>query len=217
MQYSILVKNVWKLLGYKWILKDVSLHIPLGRLIYIYGSNGSGKSTFLKMLGGLWRPTKGEIQILGFPSTSPNAKRIVGIVIHENILYDELTVSENLSFHLGFYSSYNERWIADIIDILDIHKVMNKKVKELSFGWKRRVNIIRALLHEPKIFIIDEPLTGLDDVGRLSVKKVIHHIVKHGGTVIVASPEVSKYLIEGVNHVLYKVSNKNVIPQGSSI
>lgn len=198
------------MLGYKWILEDVSLDIPSSCLAYVYGSNGSGKSTFLKMLGGLWKPTKGKINVLGYLPTSPVTKKLVGIVMHENILYDELTVFENIHFHLGFYPSYNKNWVKEILDLLGINKVINKKVKELSFGWKRRINIARALLHSPKIFIIDEPLTGLDDAGRASVKKVLHYIINQGGTVIVASPEIDKELIEDVDHVFYEVSGKKI-------
>ncbi len=214
MQYSITVRNVWKMLGYKWILKDVSLDILSSCLTYIYGSNGSGKSTFLKMLGGLWKPTKGKIHILGYPPTSPVAKKLVGIVVHENILYDELTVLENIRFHLGFYPSYNKNWVKEVLNLLDINKVINKKVKELSFGWKRRINIARALLHSPKILIIDEPLTGLDDAGRASVKRVIRYIINQGGTAIVASPEIDKELVEDVDYIFYEVSDKRIFLQG---
>jgi heme exporter protein A len=165
-------------------------------------------------LGGLWKPTKGKIHILGYPPTSPVAKKLVGIVVHENILYDELTVIENIQFHLGFYSSYNESWVKEILGLLGINKVINKKIRELSFGWKRRINIARALLHSPKILIIDEPLTGLDDAGRASVKRIIRYTINRGGTVIVASPEIDKELIEDIDHVFYKVSGKKIFLQG---
>ncbi len=215
MEYAITVKNVWKMLGYKWILKNISLKIPNGSLAYIYGSNGSGKSTFLKMTGGLWRPTKGKINVLGLNPMSKDAKRVLGIVVHENILYDELSVAENLRFYMEFYGLKNFNHLKKIMNLLGINKVLNKKVKELSFGWKRRINIARALINSPKILIIDEPLTGLDDDGRAAVIEIIHEIVREGGTVVAASPDVEEELVRGVNHIIYHVINKNIMQRGN--
>lgn len=216
MEHVIIVKDVWKMLGYKWILKQVSLKIPRGCLAYVLGPNGSGKSTFLKMLGGLWRPTRGDITILGTNPLSKEAKKCIGIVLHENILYDELSVNENLRFYREFFGVHENPVFNNVVELLGIDRVWNKKVRELSYGWKRRVNIVRALINSPKIFIIDEPLTGLDENGRAAVVTIINNIIKDGGTVIAASPDVENVLVQRVNHILYRVKNQSIERWGVS-
>ena len=135
--------------------------------------------------------------------------------MHENILYDELTVYENLQFVKAFYDGGNV-FLDDVFSLLNIDNVMNKKVRELSFGWRRRVNIARALINKPKIFIIDEPLTGLDDAGKNAVIKIIHSIIRQGGTVVTAAPHIAKPLIKNVAHVIYKVDNNNIHKSGGA-
>lgn len=209
MENAVVVKDVWKMLGYKWVLKQVSLNIPKGVLAFLFGPNGAGKSTFLKMVGGLWRPTNGDIKVLGLNPLSSEAKHLLGIVLHENTLYDELSVSENLSFYRKFYKSDGARFEA-IVELLGIDRVLNKKIRELSFGWRRRVNIARALINSPEVFIVDEPLTGLDKGGRRAIVDILNEIIGRGGTVIAAAPSVEKEVIEGVNSVVYRVGDYTI-------
>lgn len=181
------------------------MNIPIKTLSIVTGPNGSGKSTLLKILGGVWRSTKGRVSVLNQNPTSKNAKKLIGIVFHENTLYEEMTVRENLRFYAYFYDVDWE--LSDVVEILELRKVMEKKVQELSFGWRRRANIAKAAIHNPKVLLLDEPLAGLDEAGKDSVLSLIDYIFSSGGTVVAASPFPSKELIKHFAHLIFRLHN----------
>lgn len=203
---AVVAVRVWKLLGRRWVLKDVNLEIPEGSAYLVVGPNGSGKSTLLKMVGGLWRPTRGRIAVFGGDPASPQVKEKVGVVLHENLLYEELTVEENLEFYSRFYSA-EPRFLDEVVDMLGLRRVWGLRVGELSFGWRRRANIARALLHRPKLLIVDEPLTGLDPAGRDAVVEMLARLVKGGGTVLAASPTLDPLLVERLGAAVFSIQN----------
>lgn len=204
MSYAVVASRVWKMLGSKWILRDVNITVPKGAMALIVGPNGSGKSTFLKMVSGLWRPTRGSIRVFGRDPAAPPSKKFIGVVLHENLLYEELTVEENLRFYSRFHG-VDAGYFREIIEILGLSKVWRLRVGELSFGWKRRANIARAMLHSPKLLVIDEPLTGLDPAGREAVLEIIKMIVSRGGAVLAASPTPEPLLTENVGVEVFRI------------
>ena len=202
--------NVWKMLGYRWILKGVNIRLQRGKMALIVGPNGSGKSTLLKILGGLWRPTRGHVKVTGKDPASPEAKEKIGIVLHESVLYEEMTVRENLRFYSSFYGGNREK-LGEYLETLGISKILDRKVKELSFGWRRRVNIARALLNTPELLIVDEPLTGLDQHGREAVLDILCEIIDSSGTVVAASPTVERELLERAGAEVFTLSNGVIV------
>ncbi len=210
MAWSIVASNLWKMLGRRWVLRNVTATIPEGRTALIVGPNGSGKSTFLKIAAGLWRPTKGKIRVLSEDPTHPSVKEKIGVVLHENVLYDELTVGENIKFYSKFYR-VDPVFAESVIEVLELKKVWNRRVGELSFGWKRRANIARAVIHKPAILLIDEPLTGLDPLGREAVVEILRMLLSDSRTVVAAAPTLDRILIDSLDPIIFNINNGRLV------
>lgn len=186
-EQAVMVEDVWK--RYQrdgnWVLSGVTLNAS-SEGIFITGPNGSGKSTLLKIISGLIRPTKGRVLIYGRSPTEAKAK--LGIVLHYSLLYNDLTVEENLTYYAKLYGIEPDLYENGIVEQFGLRNFLNKKAGELSFGWRKRVDIARALLHDPKVLLIDEPFTGLDEEAASTLKTVLENLVKKGITILATSP-----------------------------
>lgn len=186
------VVDVWKKyeeLG-DWVLKGIDLSVAESEKVFILGANGSGKTTLIKIIAGLIRPSKGKVSILGIEPYYPEAKSLMGVVLHTSLVYSPLTVEENLLFYaklfgVNDYSPEND----EIVEILKLKAKINEKVASLSFGWRRRVDIARALIHKPSVLLLDEPFTGLDDTGVSDLITVLDMHTSRGGVVIATAPK----------------------------
>lgn len=150
------VVDVWKMLGGVWVLRGVRMRV--NSVVTLVGPNGSGKTTLVKIIAGVLEPSRGAVYIDGArPRVSA---RVLGVVFHSPILYPELTVGENLRL---FGKAFGVRLVGCPLGVC---RVLDRPVKALSFGWRRRVDIVRALLPDPPNLVIDEPTTGLDEEAR---------------------------------------------------
>ena len=199
------MRDVWKRYSYGrgWVLQGVSLCIPPGRGVLVVGPNGSGKTTLLRIAVGLTRPSRGEVRVGGLPPQRVEAKRLLGVVLHHSILYDELTVRENLGYYARLHGveGYDpER--DEAVEALGLRRYLDTRVGELSFGWRKRANIARALLHRPRLLAIDEPFTGLDDDAVEALAGLLRSIAGRGTAVLATSPQrwAAEYL-EGFEHM----------------
>ena len=185
-------RGVWKRYSYGrgWVLRDVSLCIGPGQGVLVLGPNGSGKTTLLRILAGLVRPSRGEVLVAGEPPWSPGARRLMGVVLHHSLLYDELTVRENLEYYARLYGVEGyEPERDEVVEALGLRRYLDAKAGELSFGWKKRANIARALLHRPRFLAIDEPFTGLDDEAVEALAGLLGELVRRGAAVLATSPQ----------------------------
>lgn len=170
--------NIWKRFGRDWVLKDVNLKVEKPNLIAIVGENGSGKSTLLKIICGLIKPSKGVVKIFGRDlKEDRDYKKFLGVLLHENVLYEELTVDENLKFYSNIYGIYSDL-AKKVYDVFGLERFGKVVVKDLSFGWKKRSNIVRALINDPKIVLFDEPFSGLDENGKEKLKDLMIELSK---------------------------------------
>ncbi len=172
------LKDIHKKINGKWVLNGINLEIKENCLLGIFGPNGSGKSTLLKIMTTAIKPTKGTYKLLGISNVQEIRKNI-GVVFQTTSLDMELTVLENMEFHSIVYLGYIDR---DRIDFLlhkfGLEKYKNYKVKELSGGNIRRLEIIRSLIHKPKVLFLDEPDNGLDPKIRWSLWNMIKELKK---------------------------------------
>ena len=155
-----LVKNY----GDQKVLKDLNLNIRKGEIYALLGKNGSGKSTTIKILCNLLNSDGGTIIFKG-RTLDHQTKYEIGIAPQEISVYNNLTFNENLRFFGNLYGLHGEnlKWrIKELFDIFDLHQHANKRISELSGGWKRRINLAVALIHKPDLLILDEPTAGLD-------------------------------------------------------
>ncbi|ALU11475.1 ABC transporter [Ignicoccus islandicus DSM 13165] len=171
----------------RYVLKDFDMVVEEGEVIRLEGPNGSGKTTILKIASGIERPSSGEVLVDGEPPWSLNAKRKLGVVMHFNMTYDELTVRENLELFSKLYGVSMER-ATRLCKEVGLDKRSMQKAMELSFGWRKRLELVRALLHSPKVLLLDEPFVGLDAPGKEALLNLLKEEVERGTAIIYTAP-----------------------------
>lgn len=183
----IQTKNIIKAIGERVILRGVNIHIKQGETVAILGPNGAGKSTWLKIVAGLVKTTEGDIFIDGkqLKKDEYELKEKIGYLGHLSFLYDHLTPVENLRFFAKLYGvkEPNEK-IKELIDEVGLTFYRNEPVRSFSRGMLQRLAIARAILHEPKILLLDEPHTGLDQQAVNILNKVILRLKEQGVTTV---------------------------------
>jgi len=176
---SIEVKNVVKIYGKQNALNKVSFTVNSGEIVGFLGPNGAGKSTMMKILTTYLQQNEGEIKVNGFDSSLNNmeVKKSVGYLPEHNPLYLDLYVKEYLSFNASIHNTPEER-IEEVIDLVGLTPEKNKKIGQLSKGYRQRVGLAAALLHDPQVLILDEPTTGLDPNQLTGIRNLIKEIGK---------------------------------------
>ena len=153
-------------------LSGVSLTLPAGQSLAVLGPNGSGKSTLLRILAGLLRPSGGAVSVLGcsLPKETYGLRGRVGYLGHEPLLYRDLTPRENLALVAALHGIEAERRIDELLEAVRMSHRADDRVAELSAGMRQRIDICRAVLHEPELLLLDEPMAGMnhDEKGEIS-------------------------------------------------
>jgi heme exporter protein A len=151
--------------GRRQVLRDIDLTVAAGEAVAVVGPNGAGKTTLLRVLAGLARPDRGEVRLEGQPlrRDSPEIRRAVGLVSHQTLLYDDLTLHENLTFAARLYGLPTPAAAArSALDEAGLGARADESPRRLSRGLAQRAAIARALLHRPRVLLLDEPFTALD-------------------------------------------------------
>lgn len=176
---SIEVRNITKSFGKQKALNDVSFEIKKGEIVGFLGPNGAGKSTLMKILTTSIHADGGEASVNGFnvQSDKKNVQKSVGYLPEHNPLYLDMYVREYLTFNAEVYHADKSR-IDQVIDQTGLTPEVHKKIGQLSKGYRQRVGLAAALLHDPEVLILDEPTTGLDPNQLLEIRKLIKQIGK---------------------------------------
>ena len=179
------LSNVSKKYGPIQALEDITINFNEGETVAFLGSNGAGKSTILKIIAAQITPTEGEVKVLGYDTKkeSEQVKKNVGLVGHRSFMYDELTIEENLEFYGGFIDSEREDR-DNVIKLTDLSRWRNVKVGHLSYGLRKRSDIARALLGDPRLLVFDELFSGLDVD---SVDSIIRHLREYDSQTLLVS------------------------------
>ncbi|MGD9345595.1 MAG: ABC transporter ATP-binding protein [Candidatus Aminicenantes bacterium] len=178
------------LLKKKKILKGISLTVEQGEIFGYLGPNGAGKTTTIKCLLGLIFPEKGEISILGQPYLSLSAKEQIGFLPENPYFYDYLTASEFLEFYSHLFQKIKNGGrarIEDLLRLVGLEKSAHLQLRKFSRGMLQRIGLAQALLNEPSLVFLDEPLGGLDPLGRKEIRDVILRLRDEGKTVFLSS------------------------------
>ena len=170
----------------------VSLQVPRGEIFGFLGPNGAGKSTTIRILCGLLEPSEGEARVAGYDvrTQSEQIKQNIGYMSQKFSLYDDLTVEENIDFFSGIYGVPEERqperkaYVLRMAGLMEQHATMTRL---LAGGWKQRLALGCAILHEPPILFLDEPTSGVDPIARRSFWELIYQLSAAGHTIFVST------------------------------
>jgi len=178
---AIDVRNIVKRFGDFTAVKGISFQVASGEIFGLLGPNGAGKSTLIRMLTTLLPPTEGTAMINGFDVArqADNVRQVIGVIPQAMTSDTELSVEENLLIYAKLYGvprDRRKRLIDELLQAVELTQWRDKQVKHLSGGMRRRVEIARGLVHEPKVFFLDEPTTGLDPVSRVHVWEMLQRI-----------------------------------------
>ncbi|MGN0822280.1 MAG: ABC transporter ATP-binding protein [Candidatus Gallimonas sp.] len=188
-QQAIVIEHLSKSYGNVRAVDDISLSVQAGSLFAFLGINGAGKSTTINILCSILKKDAGKIYVNGhdLDTDSAEIKNEIGIVFQSSVLDQMLTVRENLEIRTSFYArSKRERRenIREIVQMLELEPILDRPVSRLSGGQQRRVDIARAMVHRPKLLVLDEPTTGLDPKTRLAVWSLIDKIRTETGMTV---------------------------------
>ncbi len=191
----ISARDLTKSFGRFTALNSLSLDLAPGELLTIFGRNGAGKTTFLKIVSSIIRTYSGTVTLFGtnLKQADEATRRRIGFVSHESFLYKDLTVRDNLMFYARLYriESRKDR-IDEMISAVDLEAKTAVPVRALSRGMRQRLSIARAFIHEPDLLLLDEPFTGLDERAAGILDKFLDEFIRGGGAVMMATHDIER-------------------------
>ena len=184
---TIAVHSLVKQFGRFAALRNVTAEFTAGKFYAILGDNGAGKTTLLRVLAGLATPTRGEISILGqTPRTACN-NRAIGYMAHPSLLYDEMSGMENLRYFAQLYSINDDKTCEDAIRAVALDPQLSRPVGQYSQGMRQRMSLARAILHDPKILLLDEPFSNVDVHSAQQMVSLLQTMRDAGKTIFVVT------------------------------
>lgn len=192
MRLAIRAHNLTKRFGSFTAVDSISFEVEEGKIVGFIGANGAGKSTTIKMLCGLTRPTSGDVEVAGFDVAKhpEKVRENIGYMSQKFSLYSDLTVKENIEFYGGVYGLRNNElkdrfsWVIEVADLKGREDILTS---DLPLGWRQRLALGCAVLHHPRIVFLDEPTSGVDPVIRDKFWELIAQLADEGATIIVTT------------------------------
>lgn len=196
MNYILNARSITKVYEKDIVVNEINLQLCEGEIYGLLGENGAGKTTFMKILTSLTKPTSGNVELFGESlESNNNLLKEVGTLIETPVFYDSLSALENLEIHCK-YKGINLDVVSKYLKMLGIYDVREKKVKEFSLGMKQRLGIARAIIDNPKLLVLDEPTNGLDPKGIKEMRELLLYLSKERKTTILIS-----------SHILSEIEN----------
>ena len=202
-------KNVYKSYGDKDILKGIDLNIPKGKIVGLLGPNGSGKTTIIKLINNLLQVDEGSIEINGM-KPSVETKKIISYLPEKTYLNDWMKVKDILSFFHDFYKDFDIQKANEMIKNLKIDK--NERLKTMSKGTKEKVQLILVMCRRADLYILDEPIGGVDPAARSYILDTILTNYNESATLLIATHLISE--IENICDEVVFISNGEILLQG---
>ncbi|MDR1068060.1 MAG: ATP-binding cassette domain-containing protein [Clostridiales Family XIII bacterium] len=191
--------NLIKTFGNKEVIRNCSLSVKKGEIYGFLGANGAGKTTVLKLICGLLRPTAGTIEVAGIDAVQSREAVLakIGSIIEVPVFYEHLSAAENLRIHLAYLGLAGKADIEDALERVGLPNTENQKVATFSLGMRQRLGIARAIIHRPEILLLDEPINGLDPAGIREVRELLRSLSRNDGVTIM----ISSHIISEIEHI----------------
>ncbi|MBG9732929.1 ABC transporter ATP-binding protein [Paenibacillus alvei] len=189
MTYLVRTHHLSKTFQGKEVVSNVNMNIRQGEIYGFLGPNGAGKTTIMKMITNLIKPTIGRIELFG-ETLAPDSYHLLsrmGTIIEYPVFYDKLSARDNLELHCAYMGYHNMHSIDEALELVKLHHVGNKSVKDFSLGMKQRLGIARAISTKPELLMFDEPINGLDPIGIKEIRDLLLMLSKQYGTTILIS------------------------------
>lgn len=194
MENNVVLKvlNITKNFGTRTAVNNVSFDIKQGEIYGLIGQNGAGKTTIIRMITGLCKPTSGSVYICGYNVETDFEKAIknVGAIIENPELYSYMSGMDNLKYFASLYGNISQQKLENIVKVVGMENRINDKVKNYSLGMKQRVGIAQALVNSPKLLILDEPTNGLDPNGIKEMRMFLKRLAKENNIAILISSHI---------------------------
>lgn len=186
----IMMNHINKYFGDKQVLKDVSLRVPYGCIYGLLGPSGCGKTTTVKIMAGISESTSGETFVLGRKMPQLSLMNEIGYMAQSDALYMMLSAADNLEFFAAIYGlkkNHYKKRILEVMELMNLSDDLHKPVAAYSGGMKRRLSLAMAILHNPKVLILDEPTVGIDPLLRKDIWEELYHMSAGGVTILVTT------------------------------
>lgn len=196
-QYDIQAEGLKKSFGNFDALRGVDLHVKRGEFMTLFGPNGAGKTTLIKLLATLTSPTSGTLSVYGYDVRKDvnNIRSVIGVISHDPYLYDNLSAFENIKFFGTLYGLDDvDNRARSVIKQVGLERRMNDLVRTFSRGMKQRLTVARAIVHEPKILLLDEPYTGLDQHGAQIFGEMLSDLKSQRRTILMTTHNIEEGL-----------------------
>lgn len=193
-QSAVIVSGVVKQFGRFAALRGVSAEFDAGKFHAILGDNGAGKTTLLRALAGLASPTQGTIHLFG--KAPQSSSREIGYMAHPSLLYDEMSGMENLLYFARLYGIHGQERCAEVIRAVGLDPQLARPVGQYSQGMRQRMSLARAILHDPKVLLLDEPFSNVDVHSAREMVDLLRHMRDSGRTIFVVTHQA--LLLDGV-------------------
>jgi ABC-2 type transport system ATP-binding protein len=203
------IKNVTKIFNEalekkaKTAVSDLSFEVDSGAITGFIGPNGAGKTTSIKMILGLVKPTKGTVSLMGMPANNPLAREEVSFVSEQPYFYEHLSAYETLKFICNlrqFYKKEIDYEIRRVLETVEMQRHAKARVKSFSKGMQQRLNMAQALIGNPKLIIMDEPMSGMDPLGRRLFRNLFKDLAEQGTTIFF-----STHIVEDIETLCDKI------------
>ncbi|RAP51320.1 MAG: multidrug ABC transporter ATP-binding protein [Methanosphaera sp. rholeuAM270] len=210
-EYVIETTNLTKKYKNKTVVNKINMKIEKGKIYGLLGKNGAGKTTTMRMLLNLASKTSGEIKIFQNKPDRETYKKI-GTIIETPGFYENLTAEENLTIISKIRENYSKEKIKQTLKLVSLNESKNKKYKEYSLGMRQRLAIASAIIHEPELLILDEPINGLDPIGIKEIRHLLKKLSRENNTTILISSHILSE-IENMADIIGVMDNGKLIKE----
>lgn len=212
MEYVIETKNLTKKYGSSPVVDNINLHVPKGKIYGLLGRNGAGKTTTMKMMLKLIKVTNGNINLFGEDFRNNSLYKKIGSIIETPGFYQNLTARDNLKILAKLHGNITDKEIQEALEVVGLHKEEKKTFSNFSLGMKQRLGIAAAIMHNPELLILDEPINGLDPIGISEIRSFLLRLSHEKGVTIFISSHVLSE-IEQIADVIGVMNNGKLIEE----